>query len=390
MVLAAGGPGPLLVELGLIFLALGALSQLARRAGISAVPLFLLVGLAIGEGGLVDAQEAATFFVAAAPVGVVLLLLLLGLEYGPEELVANLRRDAAAGLVDLLNLLPGIAVALLLGWGVLGALVLGGVTYISSSGIIAKALDDLGRTANRETPTVLSVLVLEDLVMAAYLPLVAGIAVGGTATRTAVTTVAAIAAAGGVLLLALRAAPRLSRTLDRLGTEGLLLTVLGATFLVAGGAEEVQVSGAVGAFLVGLAITGAAAHRVEPLLRPLRDVFGAAFFVFFAFQIDPAVLPDALLPALGLAVISAGAKVATGSWAAKRAGIGRRGRLRAGTILVTRGEFSIVIAEIGVLAEVDERLAPIAACYVLLLAVGGPLLTRFSDPIADRLPSAAT
>ncbi len=385
MILAAAGSSDLLIELGTIFLVLALVSRVAGRVGVSAAPLFLLVGLAIGEGGVLPASDAAAFFTIAAPLGVVLLLLFLGLEYTPDELIAGLRQHAAAGAVDLVaNVTPGALLALVLGWGPLGALVLGGVTYISSSGIIAKALDELGRTGNRETPTILTVLVFEDLVMAAYLPLVAGVAVGGGAGRTALTTLGAVAVAITVLLVALRSSGAVSSFLDRLPTEALLLAVLGATLLVAGGAEAAQVSGAVGAFLVGIAINGRARHRVEHLLRPLRDVFGAAFFVFFAFQIDPSALPDALPLAVLLAVVSAATKIGTGWWAAGRAGIATRGRLRAGTMLVTRGEFSIVLAEIGVLAEVDDRLAPLAAGYVLLLAIGGPVLSRFSDPIADR------
>lgn len=386
MVLAAGGPSALLLQLGAIFLALGILSRFAGRLGLSAVPLFLLVGLTIGTGGVHEATDAGVFFATAAPIGVVLLLLFLGLEYTPQELLAAIRAHGPAGLFDLVaNVAPGATLGLVLGWGALGALVLGGVTYISSSGIIAKALDDLGRTGNRETPTILTILVIEDLVMAVYLPLLAGFAIGGSASRTTVTIIGALAAAGFALIFALRFSERTSKLLQHLDSEPLLLSVLGVTFLVAGAAESVQISSAVGAFLVGIAITGKTRWRTEELLLPLRDVFGAAFFVYFAYQIDPADLPEALPMALGLATVSAGTKLATGWWSAGRAGIGPKGRMRAGTMLVTRGEFSIVIAEIGVLASLDDRLAPLAATYVLLMAIGGPILTRFSDEISDRL-----
>lgn len=392
MLFAAGGPSALFLQLGAIFLVLAVLSRFASRIGTSAVPLFLLVGLMIGEGGLHHARDAGTFLATAAPIGVVLLLLFLGLQYTPQELLAGLRQHGPAGAVDLvLNVTPGAVLALALGWGARGALVLGGITYISSSGIIAKALDELERTGNRETPTILTILVVEDLVMAAYLPLLAGIAVGGSADRAAVTTIGALAAALFVFLFALRFSGSTSWVLNHLESESLLLAVLGLTFVVAGGAESVQVSAAVGAFLTGIAITGRARWRTEDLLRPLRDVFGATFFVYFAFQIDPGDLPDALPLAFGLAVVSAATKVATGWWAAGRAGIATRGRLRAGTMLVTRGEFSIVIAEIGMLAAIDDQLAPLAAAYVLMLAIGGPLLSRSSDDIVERfLPTAVS
>ncbi|MDN6178362.1 MAG: cation:proton antiporter, partial [Micrococcaceae bacterium] len=148
-----------LIELGAVFLGLGLLGRLAARVGMSPVPLYLLGGLIFGHGGLVPLSGIESFGDVASEIGVVLLLLMLGLEYTAKELVTGLRRSWLAGLVDLvLNFVPGAALALILGWGVIGGLVLGGVTYISSSGIVAKVLTDLGRLGNRETPVVLSIL----------------------------------------------------------------------------------------------------------------------------------------------------------------------------------------------------------------------------------------
>ncbi|HZA84121.1 MAG TPA: cation:proton antiporter, partial [Actinomycetes bacterium] len=158
-----------LLELGAMILGLGILGRLAGRLGLSAIPLYLLAGLAFGEGGLLPLVTAQEFIEVGAEVGVILLLLLLGLEYSASELVGSLRDAAPAGLVDLvLNFTPGLIAGLLLGWSPLAAVVLGGVTYVTSSGIVAKILGDLGRIGNRETPVVLSILVVEDLAMAAY------------------------------------------------------------------------------------------------------------------------------------------------------------------------------------------------------------------------------
>jgi monovalent cation:H+ antiporter-2, CPA2 family len=150
-----------LIELGAVFFGLGLLGRLAQRIGMSPIPLYLLGGLAFGTGGLVALEGIGEFTDLASEVGVVLLLLLLGLEYSAAELVTGLRRSWSAGLLDIvLNAAPGAVVALALGWGPVGAVVLAGVTYISSSGIAAKVLSDLGRLGNRETPVVLSILVL--------------------------------------------------------------------------------------------------------------------------------------------------------------------------------------------------------------------------------------
>src|ERR671930_1081115 len=184
----------LLLELGGVILGLGVLGRVAGRLGLSPIPLYLLAGLAFGKGGLLPLVTASEFIQPAAEIGVILLLLLLGIEYSAGELVAGLRRSRAAGLVDLgLNFTPGLAAGLLLGWSPLAAVVLGGGTYVSSSGIAAKLLAELGRLGNRETPTVLSILVMEDLAMAAYLPVVTGLLVGGGLLARAVPVTAPLA-----------------------------------------------------------------------------------------------------------------------------------------------------------------------------------------------------
>jgi K+:H+ antiporter subunit KhtU len=376
----------LLLELGGVILGLGVLGRVAGRLGLSPIPLYLLAGLAFGKGGLLPLVTATEFIQPGAEIGVILLLLLLGIEYSAEELTGALRRSAGAGVVDLvLNFTPGLVAGLLLGWPLLAAVVLGGVTYVSSSGIAAKLLSDLGRLGNRETPTVLSVLVMEDLAMAAYLPVLTGLLAAGSLLAKVVPVVVALAAVALVLAATLRWGQTISRLVFTPNDEVLLLVILGLALLVAGLAQQLQVSAAVGAFLVGIAISGPAAASARPLLAPLRDLFAAVFFVFFGLQTDPAQLPGVVLPALGLAVVTALTKVAAGWWAARRAGIGPAGRLRAGTVLVARGEFSIVIAGLAVAAGLHARLGPLATAYVLALAVLGPLVTRFADPLATAL-----
>src|SRR6266536_1468180 len=305
----------LLLELGGVILGLGILGRVAGRLGLSPIPLYLLAGLAFGKGGLLPLVTATEFIQTGAELGVILLLLLLGIEYSAEELTASLRRSAGAGLVDLaLNFTPGLAAGLLLGWPPLAAV---------------------------------------------------------------------------VLAVTLRWGRTISRLVFTPNDEVLLLVVLGLALLVAGLAQRLQVSAAVGAFLVGIAVSGPAAASAGPLLAPLRDLFAAVFFVFFGLQTDPAQIPGVALPALALAVVTVLTKLATGWWAGRRAGIGPAGRVRAGTVLVARGEFSIVIAGLAVAAGVQARLGPLATAYVLTLAVLGPLLTRAADPLAATLARPA-
>ncbi len=210
--------------------------------------------------------------------------------------------------------------------------------------------------------------------MAVYLPLVAVLLTGGGPGRMALSVCTAVATAVLVLLVAVRYGQSLSRFVAHESDEIILLTTFGTVLLVAGVAQRLQVSAAIGAFLVGIAVSDPMAKQTHRLLAPLRDLFAATFFFFFGLQIDPATLPRALPLALGLGVVTTLTKVLTGYWAARRAGVDRQGRLRAGMALVARGEFSIVIAGLG--AGLEPQLGPLSAAYVLFLAVLGPILAR--------------
>ncbi|MGB7979546.1 MAG: cation:proton antiporter [Candidatus Nanopelagicales bacterium] len=380
-----------LVELGVLLLLLGAAGALALRVGLSAVPLFLLAGLAVGEGGLLPAPSAAPFLEFAAGIGVVLLLLALGLEFSSAEFTQALRHHGPSGVVDLLlNATPGALFGVLLGLPPAGVLALAGITWVSSSGIVARTLTDLGRLGYRETPSVLSILVLEDIAMAAYLPLLgvvlagAGLAAGLIGMAVAVTTVTV------VLMLAPRVGPVLDRALAHDSDEQVMLRVLGLTLVVAGLAELVGVSSAVGAFLVGLAIGGQTEEAARRVLAPLRDLFAAAFFLYIGFGTDPGTIPAVLPAALALAVLTALTKLVTGWYAAARDGAGSRGRIRAGAVLIARGEFSIVIAGLAVSSDIVgiADLGPVATTYVLVLAISGPILARLAGQRRDPAPVA--
>lgn len=373
-----------LLELGAVILGLGVLSAVAGKFGISPIPLYLLAGLGFGIGGFAPLEAAEGFIHVGAEIGVVLLLFVLGLEYTVGELFGTLKKGAPVGLLDLvLNAAPGVGIALILGWGPIAAAVMGGVTYVTSSGVTAKVLGDLGWVGNRETPTVLSILVMEDLVMALYLPIVTTLLAGLALAQASVGLAVAAGAVTVALLIAAKFGGIVERFLRSPSNEIMVLKVLGLVLLIAGLAEKVHVSAAVGAFLVGITLSGELAHSARELLAPLKDVFAAIFFVSFGLQTNPETLPPVLLIAVGLALIGAVTKLVTGWFAARRAGIGPTGALRAGTLLMPRGEFSIVIAGLAMASgTVDKQLGPMVAAYVLVLVVIGPLLARVIEPLA--------
>lgn len=370
----------LVLELGAVVLVLAVVARLARRVGLPALPMYLLVGLALGEGGLIELPTSADFIEVGAEIGVILMLLMLGLEFSPHELVVNVRRSTLAGLADLaLNFTPGLAAGFVLGFDPIVAVLLGGVTYISSSGIVAKLVADLDRIGNHETPVVLSVLVIEDLAMVLYLPIVSGVLFGGSLLSTTVTIFVSLGVVLAILSIAYVLGDRLSAIALSPSSEALLLTLLGVTLLVAGLAERLNLSTAVGAFVVGVALSGDIVSHARGLLLPLRNLFAAVFFVFFGLQVDVGLIPGVAAAAVAIAVVSTVTKLATGWIAAGRVGIGTPGRVRAGAALVAHGEFSIVIAELGIARE--SNLGAMAAAYVIVLTFTGALLYQFADAI---------
>lgn len=368
-----------LIELGVIMLTLAILGRGATRFGIPTIPVFLLAGLFFGNGGFIPIEEAAAFIEIGASLGVIFLLFMLGLEFTPQELGQSIRANAGAGVIDIVfNVVPGVVAGLIMGWGPLGAAVLGGVTYVSSSGIIAKLLTDLGRLGNRETPLILSILVIEDIVMAIFLPVLAVMLSGGSAISGLMAGTVAIAIVASVLLFSSFVGSIINKWAGNSSDEMILITLLGLVTLVAGLAEYMHVSYAIGAFLLGIAISGQVAERARKMLMPLRDAFAALFFVYFGITVNPSSLVDVALPALALATVGVLTKMGTGWWSARRSGIARKGTLRTSLMLIPRGEFSIVLAGIGVANGVNNDLGPMVVAYVLILAVGGSLAIRFA------------
>ena len=166
----------------------------------------------------------------------------------------------------------------------------GSVTWVSSSGVIAKVLGELKRLGNPETPTVLTVLVLEDLAMAVCLPLITALLAGGSAIRLGASVAVALAVVAAALIIAFRYGPKISGWVSHESDEVVLLTILPMVLLLAGLAQQVQVSAAVAAFLAGVALSGPIAEKSRRLLSPLKDLFAAMFFFFFGLEIAPASL----------------------------------------------------------------------------------------------------
>jgi CPA2 family monovalent cation:H+ antiporter-2 len=246
-------------------------------------------------------------------------------------------------------------------------------------------LSDHGWTGNRETPAVLSALVIEDLVMALYLPIAAVLLVGEGDIGSLAPAFLGVIVVVVVLGMATRIEVGMSRLIFSRSDESLLLTILGMTIFIAGAAEVFGLSAAVAALLVGIVLSGPAAEAAHGLLAPMRDLFAAIFFAFVGLSVDPSSIPPVLIPATGLALVTVATKFATGWIGAARSGVGLRGRTRAGALLTARGEFSIAIAGLATAAGVAADFEALAVSYVFVLAIGGPMLVRLADPLGEAL-----
>jgi CPA2 family monovalent cation:H+ antiporter-2 len=183
------------------------------------------------------------------------------------------------------------------------------------------------------------------------------------------------------VFVVLRFSNHVGRIINRLvaksSDELILITLLGLATLVAGLAEYMHISYAIGAFLLGIAISGQVAERAREMLVPLRDAFAALFFVYFGLEVAPSSLIDVAVPAILLAIVGAGTKMASGWISARSSGLSNKGSLRTALTLIPRGEFSIVLAGIGVASGINEDLSSMVVAYVLILAIGGSLAVKF-------------
>ncbi|MEN9956604.1 MAG: hypothetical protein RIR46_212 [Actinomycetota bacterium] len=358
-----------LIELGAMLLGLGITAFVAHRLKFSVVPFYLLIGLFLGKGGFFPLELSEDFLNTGAQLGAIALLLMLGLEYSGRELIGAFLERRSVGPIDILaNFVPGAIIGLLLGWGILGALVLGGITFVSSSGIAAQLIKDTGWRQSELAKRVTSVLVFEDIMLAPYLPMLTAMVLNLGVIAGVVSISIALTITGVVLLIATRQQNALAKVMSVSSQGGLLLTVFGSALLAAGVAESVGFSSAVAAFLVGLLLTGEVAAAARIRLSPLRDLFAAIFFVFFGLSIDPAAVWAALPLGVLLAVLGAAGKLATG-WATTRGMNDQLAWLRAAAFLTPRGEFSLVIAGIASVAWFGENLAAITLAYVLVTTV---------------------
>ncbi|MFD0888414.1 cation:proton antiporter, partial [Streptosporangium algeriense] len=381
--------GDALIALGGSFLAAGIIARLGGRIGLPTIPLFMLAGIIFGPHtpGLALVENPADLKVIAT-LGLIFLLFYLGLEFSLDSLVAGGSRLALAGTVYiLLNVGGGLVFGFVLGWGTREALVLAGVLGISSSAIATKLLVDLGRIGNPESRLILGIIVVEDIFLALYLAVLQPVLSGADSFAAAALSFGRAFA----FLIVLTALARWgTRLVDRLVTtkddELLVVMFTGLAILTAGIAEELGVSDAIGAFMIGLILSSTrAAPRIRQLVHPLRDAFAALFFFAFGLSIEPGDMLSVAWPVAAAVVLTLALNVAAGALAARMNSFGAAQAVNISLTVLSRGEFALVLATMAAAAGLDGRLAPFIAGYVLVLALFGPLIASRSEWIARLL-----
>ncbi|MGK5509278.1 cation:proton antiporter [Brevibacillus formosus] len=382
-------------EVGLALALIAIAGFLSMKLKFSIVPFYILVGMIVGphapDIGLFDLRfiESAPLIEFMGRIGVLFLLFYLGLEFSVGRLIKAGRSIAVGGTIYIvINFTLGLLFGWAAGFPLKEVLIIAGITTISSSAIVAKVLVDLKRTANRETEMILGIIMFEDIFLAVYISIVSGLVLSG-ATSLAGVLSSALIALGYMLLLIIvgrKLVPFLNRALNIKSNEVFMITVFAALFLIAGFSETIHVAEAIGALLVGLVLAETQhMKRIEHLILPFRDFFGAMFFFSFGLTIDPLSLGGAVWLSIGAVALTLFGNVVAGLFAGRSAGLSPKASTNIGLTIVSRGEFSIIMANLGKAGALMEILQPFAALYVLILAILGPLLTKESKHIYKLL-----
>ena len=379
-----------LAVLGAALLSAGLVARAGARIGLPTIPFFIVAGIAFGPHtpGLVVLDEPDDIHLLAM-LGLVLLLFHLGIEFSIHDLIGGGRRLLwAGGSYIALNFGAGLALGWALGWGTRETFVIAGMIGTSSTAIVTKLLFDLRRLANPETGMILGIIVVEDVFLAFYLallqPILHGqdgaieIGLSATIAFTFLLTLFALARWGARLVRPLLASNDAELT---------IVLLVGFGVFVAGFADTVGASDAVGALLAGMVVAGTGlASRVERMIVPLRDTFAAIFFFWFGLTIAPSAMGAIALPVTIAVAVTILFNVIAGIVAARIYGYGRTVAANTALLLVSRGEFELILASLAVAAGLDNRVAPFAALYVLILSIFSPLASTRSTLLAHLLP----
>jgi CPA2 family monovalent cation:H+ antiporter-2 len=374
-----------LIALGLLFVLAYVFGRLGKIIGLPAIPIYMLVGLlASPSTHFVPLNVPSASVELVATFGLIFLLFSLGLEFDQDAFFGNARALLLSGGTRIaINMGIGFAFGMWVGWGGKEALVIAGMTAVSSSAIITKLLIELKRLANRETPVILGIAVVEDIFIAIYLAIVT-VVIGDETDVGSIVLKLAYSFAFLIVMFAIarwggRVVSRLVGTKD---DELFTILFFGLAVTFGGIGEMIGVSDAIGAFLIGL-VLGATRYRarIEQFALPLRDVFGAFFFLNFGLALNVLEFGGVIWQVVVAVVMTLIVNTAGGQLIAWLNKLTPAEGLNVSAMLTNRGEFALILATLAAVAGLDPRLTPFAGLYVLVMAIIGPVIAVNSERI---------
>ncbi|MBG9786812.1 MULTISPECIES: cation:proton antiporter [Brevibacillus] len=378
----------LVFEVGTALLLVAIAALIAGKLKFSIIPFLIVLGMIVGPHAptigifdftFIESQKIIDFM---GRIGVLFLLFYLGLEFSVGKLIKSGKSIAVSGTIYVaLNFVLGLIYGYMTGFPLLETLIIAGFVSVSSSAIVAKILVDLRRTGNSETELILGIILFDDIFLAVFLSIMSGLLLGG-ATSIGGSILSVLISIGYMLLffvIARKGTPILNKLLNIASDEIFIIVVFAALFFVAGFSETIHVAEAIGALLFGLALSETEhSKRIEKLVIPFRDFFGAIFFFSFGLSIDPLTLGGAIWLALGVVILTIVSNYVAGMIAGRRSGLSHKASSNIGLTIMARGEFTIIVANLGIAGGLMPILKPFSALYVLILAILGPLLTKES------------
>ena len=342
----------------------------------------VLIGPHLGPTGLIqENQSIATL----SELGVVFLMFSLGMEFSLRKLKkVGWAASIAAALEILLMMWAGYEIGRAFGWTSMNSIFLGAMLSISSTTIIVKALADLGKTKENFATLVFGILIVEDILAVVLIALLSGVALTGKleavqigATLGKLAIFLAVTLVVGFLVVP-RWIEKVARTKSN---EMLLITVLGLCVGVSALAVKFGYRAALGAFLIGTVVAETPAiGRIEVLTEPVRDLFSAIFFVSIGLMVDPQVMATHALPIAVITVVVIVGKLASCTLGALLTGNDLATSLKVGSGLSQIGEFSFIIAGLGLsLGVTDSFLYTIAVAVSAITTLATPAMIQSSD-----------
>ncbi|KZN96631.1 cation:proton antiporter [Aeribacillus pallidus] len=381
----------LVFEVGTALVLVAIAAIIANKLKFSIIPFLIVLGMLVGPHaptiGIIDLTfiESKEIIQFLGRIGVLFLLFYLGLEFSVGKLMKSGRNIVVGGsLYVAINFVLGLLYGFIVGMPWMETLIIAGLVSVSSSAIVAKVLVDLKRTANPETELILGIILFDDIFLALFLTTMSGVLLAGSTSVLGIIT-SVLISVGYMLLfffIARKGSPLLNKWLNIKSDEIFIIVIFAALFFVAGFSETLHVAEAIGALLLGLVFSETDYRdRIEHLVVPFRDFFGAIFFFSFGLSIDPSTLAGAIWLALGAAALTIAGNFVAGMISGRKAGLSYKASTNIGLTIMARGEFSIIVANLGITAGLSPILTPFTALYVLILAIIGPLLAKESKNI---------